>query len=183
MASALSPPAPSNDKSFFAFNAVVSVVALSFLGWLLLVHRGAAGASTDLSFMPAINASFNALAGVLLVAGYVAIRSGRRALHQRLMVSAFAASGLFLVCYVGYHYLHGDTRFTGEGALRPIYFFILITHVVLSMGVLPMALTSFYLANKQRFAQHKKLNRVLLPIWLYVSVTGVAIFFLLRAHS
>ena len=94
--------------------------------------------------------------------------------------AAFASSGLFLVSYIIYHYVHGDTKFTGEGAIRTVYFVILISHILLSMVIVPGALAAFWFAGTRRFLIHKKVTRVLLPAWLYVSVTGVVIFFLLR---
>jgi putative membrane protein len=166
-----------NDRAFFALNAIVSIAALSFLGWLLLLNHGSS--SGGLSFLPAVNAALNSTAAILITLGWIAVRTGRRRLHQYLMISAFAASTLFLVSYVIYHYAHGDTRYTGD--LRALYFSVLISHVLLSMAVVPLALTAFYLAFKKRFAAHKKVTRVLAPIWLYVSVTGVVIFFMLRA--
>jgi len=96
------------------------------------------------------------------------------------MASAFAASTLFLVSYVVYHYAHGDTRYTGEGILRTVYFVVLISHVLLSMIVVPLALSAFFFAYRQSFVTHKRITRVLTPVWLYVSVTGVLIFFMLR---
>ncbi len=166
-------------RAFLVFNAVLSTGALAFLAWLLLVREGG-GASADLSFLPAVNASLNATAASLLLAGWIAIRKGNRRAHQYLMVSAFAASALFLVSYVVYHYAHGDTRYTGEGPLRVVYFVVLASHVLLSMAVVPMALSALWLAARRRFAAHRKVARVLAPVWLYVSVTGVVIFFMLR---
>lgn len=167
------------DRRFMLVNALVSSLALSLLAWLLLAPREVGGGA-DLSFMPAINASLNALAAVLLASGYAAIKRRDRRLHQRLMISAFCASSLFLIGYVTYHYVHGDTKYTGEGALRYVYFAVLISHVLLSMAVVPMALASFYYAYRERFRTHARVARVLLPIWLYVSVTGVLIYFMLR---
>ena len=171
-----------NDRRFMIVNAVVSALALSLLAWLLLL-RGHSDSSQQLSFMPAVNASLNASAAVLLVAGYRAIKAKNRSLHKRLMVSAFCASSLFLVGYLVYHYVHGDTKFLGQGPIRAVYFSVLISHVLLSIAIVPMALASFYFALQERFQTHAKIARILYPIWLYVSVTGVAIFFLLRAHS
>jgi putative membrane protein len=165
------------DKSFYVFNAVVSVAAVAFLGWLLMINRGT-GAAADLSFLPGVNAALNAAAATLLVAGFFAIRAGNRALHMRLMVAALACSGVFLVSYVIYHYAHGDTKYTGEH--RGLYFSILISHIVLSIGIVPMALQSVYFAVKERFDSHRRVARWLLPIWLYVSITGVVIYFMLR---
>jgi putative membrane protein len=169
----------SGDRRFFALNALVSSVALAFLAWLLLAPR-AAGGRSDLSFMPALNACLNALSVLLLLAGFWAIKHRRVDLHRRLMVSAFAASSLFLVGYVAYHYVHGDTKFSGHGAIRSVYFAILISHVLLSISVMPLALAALYSAFRRRFAAHARVARVLLPTWLYVSVTGVIIYFMLR---
>jgi putative membrane protein len=172
-----------NDRPFFAFNAVVSAAALSFLFWLLVLREASPDGGLNLRFMPAVNAVFNSISTLLLAAGFVAIRNKRPDVHRYLMVGAFASSSLFLVGYIAYHYVHGDTKFMAEGFVRTVYFAILITHVILSMGVVPMALLAFYFAFRRRFASHKKVTRLLLPIWLYVSVTGVVIFFLLRAYG
>lgn len=167
------------DRRFMLANAAVSALALAFLGWLLLLRRTASDGG-ELAFMPAINAGLNAVSATLLIFGYRAIKRRERQRHKRFMVSAFCASSLFLIGYVAYHYVQGDTKFSGEGAIRALYFAILISHVLLSMAVLPLALASFYYAYRERFATHAKLARVLLPIWLYVSITGVVIFFMLR---
>ncbi len=169
-----------SDRSFWIFNAVISIVAVGFLGWLLVLREGQ-GVDADLSFMPGVNALLNATSATLLVLGFTAIRSGRRDIHKRLMVSAFVASTVFLVGYVIYHYAHGDTPYQGAGPIRPVYFTVLICHVFLSIVMLPMILTTFYLASRERFAAHKRLARWTLPIWLYVSVTGVVIYLMLGA--
>lgn len=172
--------APATDRRFYAFNAVVSVAALGFLCWLLLLRTASADAGVDLRFLPAVNASFNALSATLLGLGFFFIKQKKPHLHKYCMVSAFASSGLFLVSYIIYHYVHGDTKFTGEGALRAVYFMILVSHILLSMVIVPGALAAFWFAGTRRFATHKRVTRILLPAWLYVSVTGVVIFFLLR---
>jgi putative membrane protein len=171
-----------SDRRFMIANACVSACALLLLVWLLLLRRHAPG-DNALSFMPALNASLNAGAAVLLSLGYRAIKRGQRHLHKRLMISAFCASSLFLVGYVTYHYVHGDTKFLGQGSIRLLYFGVLISHILLSTAIIPMALASFYFAFQERFQTHAKIARVLLPIWLYVSVTGVVIYFFLRAWS
>lgn len=168
-----------SDRRFFVFNAFLSSAAVAFIAFILL--RGKAAAGPDLSFMPGVNACFNALSALCLVAGWVAIRKRRAALHRLLMTSAFASSALFLVGYLAYHFVHGDTKFTGVGLIRSAYFALLISHIVLSLSVVPLALTSFYFAFTRSFTRHRKLNRVFLPIWLYVSVSGVLIFFMLRS--
>jgi putative membrane protein len=173
------PIAAGRDRTFAIFTAVVSAVALGFLFWLL-VWRQASPTGADLRFLPAVNATFNAMAAALLSLGFVFIKQGKANLHKYAMVGAFAVSGLFLVSYVVYHYTHGDTKFVGEGAIRGVYFFILISHIVLSAVIVPGALFAFWFAGTRRFAAHKKVTRVLLPSWLYVSVTGVVIFFMLK---
>jgi len=169
-----------SDRSFFVFNGVVSAFALGFIAYILVLREGSKLGGVDLSFLPGVNASLNATAALLLVAGWVAIRRRAVRLHKRLMVSAFAASAVFLVSYLVYHYAHGDTKYQGEGWLRAVYFAILISHILLSMLVVPMALSAFYFAARRQFQRHRRLTRVALPIWLYVSVTGVVIYFMLR---
>ena len=171
-----------SHRAFAIFNAVVSVTGVSFIAFVLLRGRGSAGGD-DLSFMPAVNATLNAIAAACLTAGWIAIRRRAVQLHRLLMVAAFAVSAVFLVGYLWYHQVHGDTRFTGTGPLRTVYFVILASHILLSITVVPLSLTAFYLAYIRSFARHRRLNRIFLPIWLYVSVTGVLIYFLLRAHS
>ncbi len=168
-----------SDRAFYVFPAVVSTAALAFLAWVLLVRRGGSGGSgVDLRFLPAVNAGLNATAAALLISGWVAVKRGAKRVHQYLMVSAFAASALFLVCYLAYHYVHGDTRYVG--AFRALYLVILASHVLLSMPVVPLALVAFYFAWRKDFTRHRKVTRWLAPIWVYVSVTGVVIFFMLR---
>ncbi len=171
---------PAADRRFYLFNAVVSVTALLLLGWLLLVRRGGAAGGADLRFLPAVNASLNAAAALLLLCGWVAIRRGSMRVHRVFMVGAFVASSLFLVCYLAYHAVHGDTRYAGTGTMRTLYLAVLATHVLLSATVVPLALTAFWLALRREFRRHRRVTRVLWPIWMYVSVTGVAIFFMLR---
>jgi putative membrane protein len=172
----------SSDRPFFVANAVVSVGALSLLAWLLLFNGGLRDTNLSLRFLPPVNACFNALAACLLVAGRLAIRAQRRDLHRSFMIAAFVASSCFLVGYLAYHSVHGDTKFGGEGALRTVYLSLLASHVLLSVPVVPLALTAFYFAWKKEFVRHTKVTRVLHPIWLYVSVTGVVVYALLRPY-
>ena len=129
--------------------------------------------------LPALNATLNAISAVLLVAGFIFIRLGRRKAHRNCMLAALATSSVFLVSYLLYHYLHGSTPFAGEGALRTIYFAVLISHTVLAAAVPPLALMTVYRALRRRFAAHAALARWTLPIWLYVSVTGVVVYWML----
>ena len=129
--------------------------------------------------LPAINASLNALAGVLLVIGYALMRARRIELHRRVMIAAFVTSSVFLVCYVIYHAQVGSVRFTREGFVRPLYFTILITHVTLAATVLPLAIVTLTRGLKGRYQRHRAIARWTFPIWLYVSVTGVLVYVLL----
>lgn len=171
-----------SDRSFFAFNAVVSLLALSFIAYIL-VGRDAGPRGAGRGFLPAVNAALNATAAILLTAGWVAIRRRAVRVHKRLMVAAFAASAAFLVSYLVYHYAHGDTKYQGAGWLRAVYLLVLASHVLLSMLVPPMALTALYFAWRREFVRHRRLARVAVPVWLYVSVSGVAIYFMLRASG
>ena len=182
MASSTETLNPRSDRVFFTFNAVLSSTAVAFIAFILM-REGTARDTRTLDFLPPVNAVFNGLSATCLVLGYVAIRKRAVHLHRLCMVSAFALSALFLVGYLTYHSIHGDTKFTGTGPIRAVYFFVLISHIALSLTVVPLALTSFYLAFKRSFVRHRKLNRVFLPIWLYVSVTGVVIYLMLRANS
>ena len=129
--------------------------------------------------LPAVNATLNAVAGVLLCVAYVLIRQHRIDAHRRTMIAAFVTSSLFLICYVVYHAQVGSVRFTRQGFVRPLYFTILITHVSLAATVLPLAIVTLSRGLKARFKQHRAIARWTLPIWLYVSVTGVLVYVLL----
>ena len=173
--------APS-DRSFFIFNAAISVAALSLLSWLLLFHGGMQGADVNLRFLPGVNACLNATAASLLVAGWVAIKKKRADLHRYFMVAAFASSACFLVGYLAYHSVHGDTKFGGTGTVRTVYLLLLASHVLLSIVIVPLCLSAFWFAWKKEFTRHTKVTRWLHPIWLYVSVTGVIVFLMLRPY-
>lgn len=132
--------------------------------------------------LPAVNATLNGLAAVLLVAGLVAVKRGARERHRRLMVSAFVVSAAFLACYLYYHFAVAagkPTRFNGTGWPRTAYFALLLSHTVLAAVNLPMVLRTLWLARRERWEAHRRLARWTLPIWLYVSVTGVAVYVVL----
>jgi uncharacterized membrane protein YozB (DUF420 family) len=133
--------------------------------------------------LPAVNATLNALAGIFLLIGYREIKRGRMARHRAAMLAACATSTLFLISYVTYHAHAGSRPFTGQGPIRAVYFAILISHVVLAAAILPLALVTLTRALRERFDRHAALARWTLPIWLYVSVTGVAVYFMLYHWS
>ena len=129
--------------------------------------------------LPALNAILNGTSAVLLLLGYLAIRRGDRATHRRFMLAALATSGLFLVSYVAYHLQVGSVRFTGQGIVRTVYFTILLTHTVLAVAIVPLVLVTLTRALRERFPQHRRIARITLPLWAYVSVTGVVIYWML----
>jgi uncharacterized membrane protein YozB (DUF420 family) len=133
----------------------------------------------EIQDLPAVNAALNALSAAFLSAGYALIRNGRRQAHQRCMLAALATSTVFLACYVVYHANVGSRPFGGQGAVRLLYFSILITHVVLAASVVPLALVTASRGLRQRLDAHVRIARWTLPIWLYVSVTGVVIYLML----
>ncbi|MFN0169054.1 MAG: DUF420 domain-containing protein [Bryobacteraceae bacterium] len=132
-----------------------------------------------LTDLPAVNASLNALATALLLTGYVLIRQGRREQHRAVMLAALTASILFLACYLVYHAQVGSVRFQKTGPIRTVYLTILATHTVLAALVPPLALITLNRALKARFDQHRQIARWTLPIWLYVSITGVVVYWML----
>jgi putative membrane protein len=166
-----------------AFILSFSAAVVAFLFWLIYFKPAQGYSSRVIGALPAVNATLNGISSVLLVGGFVAIRRRNIHLHLRLMFAALVSSALFFVSYVVYHHFHGDTKFLGTGAVRPAYFFVLISHILLSVVVVPLILTSFYLALAGRLATHRKVARVTFPIWLYVSVTGVLIFAMLKLFS
>jgi uncharacterized membrane protein YozB (DUF420 family) len=129
--------------------------------------------------LPALNASLNAISAICLTTGYLLIRRGRRDLHKKCMLAALVASTAFLTSYVIYHANTGSRPFPGHGAIRFAYFTILITHVVLAVTILPLALTTAARGLRAQYSRHVKVARWTLPIWLYVSVTGVVIYLML----
>jgi putative membrane protein len=130
--------------------------------------------------LPAVNATLNGIAACLLTAGWIAIRRKQVSVHKTLMISAFATSAVFLACYLTYHFHVPSKKFPGTGIWRPIYFYvILIPHVVLATGMLPFIFLTFYRAFRGELDRHRRLARWTLPIWLYVSITGVIVYVML----
>lgn len=160
----------------------LSVLALVFLFWLLYFKETAAETMDWVRRLPTLNATFNSISTVLLVLGFLEIKKRNFDRHMRFMMAAFVFSTLFLVSYVVYHNFVGHTTFPGTGFIRPVYFTILIAHIILSTLVVPLILSSFYFAFSGRFEAHRKLSRITFPVWMFVSVSGVVIFFILNAY-
>jgi uncharacterized membrane protein YozB (DUF420 family) len=129
--------------------------------------------------LPAVNATLNAISGILLLIAYAHIRARRIQQHRQFMIAAFATSSLFLVCYLVYHAQVGSVPFTRQGFVRPLYFTILITHVTLAATVVPLALVTLSRGLKAKYPQHRRIARWTFPVWMYVSVTGVLVYVLL----
>jgi uncharacterized membrane protein YozB (DUF420 family) len=133
----------------------------------------------SLHWHPFVNACLNLTSAVLLLAGYAQIRRGRVEAHKKLMLAAVATSALFLVSYIIYHYTAGTTKYEGEGAARAVYLAILLSHTVLAVAVVPLVITALTLALKGRFERHRRWARRTLPVWIYVSITGVVVYMML----
>jgi putative membrane protein len=168
-----------SDRRAFAVILALSLLLLGYLFWLLYFRSGAGAPPSWTSSLPALNAALNFTSALFLLAGFAAVRSGRKELHKKLMLAAVSAAAVFLASYVVYHHYHGDTRFQGEGLVRPIYFFVLVSHILFAIVGLPLVLATLYLAFTRRFERHRRLARFTFPVWLYVSVTGVLVFWLL----
>lgn len=171
--------ATSPRKATFVILAASAAALLMLLG-IIYGHGRAAEVPAWVTWLPALNALLNGTSAVFLVLAYVAIRRRDVATHSRRVLVSLGASALFLVSYIVYHSVRGDTHFGGQGLIRPLYFFILISHVSLSAVALPLVLLALFFSLSGRFARHKAIARYTFPIWLYVSVTGVLVFALLH---
>jgi putative membrane protein len=161
----------------------VSVLASLFLFYLIYFHAPVDMAGTELAFLPALDALLNALAAIALVVGFAFIRAGKVGAHRASMFVAFIFSSLFLAAYITNYALHGEMIFPKDaGAVRWVYFPLLISHIILAVVALPMVLITFFLSLSGRFPAHRKLARWTFPIWLYVSVTGVVVYLMLAAY-
>jgi putative membrane protein len=157
----------------------ISAAATLFLFWLIYVHPAAA-ASTSYAFLPALNALLNGLSATALLIGYTFIRAHRVSSHRAAMITAFGFSTLFLVSYIAHHALHGDVRYPVHAALRSVYLPLLASHIVLAIVALPLVLVTFFFSLTGRIPQHRKIARWTFPLWLYVSITGVVTYAMLR---
>lgn len=185
------------EKKFNTPIFIVSIVIPVVVAVLFSVKLKDFGIEVEpLSFLPPIYATINGITAVLLVTAVMAIKRGNRKLHERLMTSAIACSVVFLVMYVAYHLTADSTKFgdidhngvadaaelAKVGALRMVYFFILITHILLSIAIIPMVLVTYVRALAQNFESHKKISRITYPIWLYVAVTGVVVYVMISPY-
>jgi len=155
---------------------IPGLVALLYLGPKLTIE------GFDPGILPPINAGINSLTTLVLIAGLVAIKNKNVELHRRLMFTALILSTLFLVFYVLYHSLSDSTPFGGEGAIRYVYFTILLSHILLAIAIVPLVLITVVRALSEKFDKHRKIAKITFPLWLYVSITGVIVYFMIAPY-
>ncbi|WP_286969321.1 DUF420 domain-containing protein [Flavobacterium sp. UBA4854] len=171
------------EKKYNKFIIAVSIVIPVVVAILFGVKLKDFGYNVEpLSMLPPIYATINGFTAVVLVAAVLAIKNGNQKLHERLMTLAIALSVAFLVMYVAYHMTSDSTKFGGEGAIRYIYFFILVTHILLSIAIIPLVLITYVRALAQRFDRHRKIAKITFPLWLYVAVTGVVVYLMISPY-
>ena len=160
--------------------SIIIPVAVAILFKVKLKDFGVA--VTPLRFLPPIYATINGITAVLLVWAVVAVKKGNRRLHENLMKTAIGCSLVFLVLYIAYHMTTDSTPYGGNGTLRYVYFFILLSHILLSIAVIPLVLITYVRALAERFDRHKKIAKITFPIWLYVAVTGVVVYLMISPY-
>jgi putative membrane protein len=171
------------EQKFNKFIVLVSILIPVVVAILFSVKLKDFGYDVEpLSFLPPIYATINGITAVVLVGGVWAIKGGRMDLHKKFMTTAIALSVAFLVMYVAYHMTSESTKFGGEGMIRNVYFFILISHILLSIAVIPLVLITYVRALANKFDKHKKIAKITFPIWLYVAVTGVVVYLMISPY-
>ena len=170
----------SSTRSGVTIILAISAAATLFLFWLIYVHPAADAATVRLAFLPALNALLNGLSATALLIGFAFIRARKIAAHRASMTTAFIFSTLFLVSYILHHALHGDVRYPALAPYRSLYLPLLASHIVLAVLALPLVLITFFFSLTGRFPQHRKLARWTFPLWLYVSITGIITYVMLR---
>jgi putative membrane protein len=138
--------------------------------------------ATPLPFLPPIYATINGITAILLIIAVWAIKNGKVQLHQNLMKSAIGCSLLFLLMYIAYHMTTPSTKFGGDGVVKYVYFFILLTHILLSIAIIPLVLVTYVRALAERFDRHRKIARITFPLWLYVAITGVVVYLMISPY-
>jgi len=172
-----------SEKKWLALIGFISIAVVGVVGLLLLQSQGMeAPLSKKIYLLPQFNAFINGLTFFLLLFGFVLIRNGKITAHRSVMFTAFIFSIIFLVSYLIYHYGSPHTNFGGEGFIKYLYYFILITHILLAIAIVPLALITLFRALKMDYYKHKKIAKWTLPIWLYVSATGVAVYLLIEPY-
>ncbi len=169
-----------NTKPLVSLIILISIVILGYLFHLIYFAEHIASDNKYIALLPYLNASLNSLSAIFVIIGVRAIRRNKKVFHIKMMLTATAFSGLFLISYIIYHKFHGDTKFLATGWIRPTYFFILISHIILSVALVPLLLYTISLGFLGKFETHKKIAKITYPIWLYVSITGVVIVAMIK---
>lgn len=169
-----------NSSSAIAAILVISAAATLFLFWLIYLHPAADTSGTQYAFLPALNAILNGLSAIALLIGFTFIKARKIAKHRTAMMTAFIFSTLFLVSYILHHALHGDVKYPLHAAFRIPYLWLLGSHIILAIVALPLVLVTFFFSLTGRIRQHRAVARWTFPLWLYVSVTGVITYVMLR---
>ena len=167
------------DRVVLPVIGLLSIVVVALVAFLLLGDRAAGDSGGAVAALPTVNATLNGAAAALLVAGWRFVRRRRIAPHRACMLAAAVVSTAFLVSYVTYHALAGSRPFPGQGWIRSVYFVLLVSHIVLAAAMTPLVLTTLWRALSGDIARHRRIARVTLPVWLYVSVTGVIVYWML----
>ena len=164
------------------FNRYITIISIAIPAVVVALFGIRIPDVEPLGFLPPIYATINGITAVLLIAAVLAIKNGKQKLHQTLMTSCIVLSLLFLVMYVAYHMTSDSTPYGGDGVLRYVYFFILITHILLSIVIIPLVLKTYARAYLKKFEEHRKIARITFPIWLYVAVTGVIVYLMISPY-
>lgn len=171
------------EKKYNTLIVVVSIIIPLVVGVLFTVKLKDFGINVEpLSFLPPIYATTNGITAVVLILAVLAVKNGKLKLHERLMTIAIALSLAFLVMYVAYHMTADSTKFGGEGTIRYVYIFILLTHIILSVAIIPLVLVTYVRALAKRFDRHKKIAKITFPLWLYVAITGVVVYLMISPY-
>jgi putative membrane protein len=171
------------EKKYKRIITILSIVIPLAVAALFGVNLQSLGFNVEpLTFLPPIYATVNGLTALLLIAAVIAIKKGNKKLHERLTTTAIACSVLFLLMYIAYHMTSNSTTFGGEGTIKYVYYFILITHIILSIVVIPFVLITFMRAKLGKFSEHKKIAKITFPLWLYVAVTGVIVYVMISPY-
>lgn len=164
------------------FNKLITIVSIVVPVVVALLFGVKIPNVKPLSFLPPIYASINGITAVLLVVAVVAIKNGKKEVHQKVMTVCIGLSLVFLLLYIGYHMTSDSTSFGGEGIIKYVYYFILITHIVLSIAIIPLVLRTYAKAYLEQFDAHRKLAKITFPIWLYVAITGVIVYIMISPY-
>ena len=170
------------DKKWVTAIGIVSAVVVLAVAFLIYHAQGVSTVDSRIYFLPKFNAFLNGSVSILLISGFFFIKNQNVKMHRLCMLSAFVFSSTFLVSYIIYHYCAPETHFGGEGIIRLIYFFLLITHILLAISIVPLTLLTLYRIWKKDIVRHKKIAKWTFPIWLYVSITGVVVYLLISPY-